>query len=180
PGAAEDDAILENASAEQFAQAKALGEGSDATSGNTHAVVDGGSALLLASPRAAAAARAPIGRLLGCAVVGVPADQMAFATVAAIRKALGGLGLSVADVDLFEINETFASQMLVALKELGLEEKRVNVNGGALALGHPFGGTGPRLVLTLLKELKRRGLRRGVAAICAGGGSGVAAVVEAL
>ena len=103
---------------------------------------------------------------------------MPYASALAIRKALGAAGWNISEVDLFEINETFASQILVAVKELGIGEDRVNVNGGALALGHPFGGTGPRLVYTLLKELRRRGLKRGMAAICAGGGSGVAVAIE--
>jgi acetyl-CoA acyltransferase 2 len=174
-----DDAIVEDATAERFAQAKPLTEGSDATSGNTHAVVDGGAAVILASPDGARGAAEPLGRLVGSAVVGVAGERMPYASAAAIRKALGAAGWKQEDVDLFEINETFASQIIVAVKELGLPEEKVNVNGGALALGHPFGGTGPRLVHTLLKELRRRGQRRGVAAICAGGGSGVAVCVEA-
>lgn len=180
PGAEQDDAILDHPAPEFFAQSKILFEGDQATAANTHAVVDGGSAILLASAAGASGAARPLGRLLGSAVVGVPGDKMAFATAAAIRKLLIGLGRRLADFDLFEINETFASQMLVAVKELGLSDDRVNVNGGALALGHPFGGTGPRLVHTLLKELSRRGQKRGIAAICAGGGSGVAVAVETL
>jgi len=174
-----DDAILEHATAEYFAQSKILFEGDDATVANTHAVVDGGAAILLASAEAAKEAKAVLGRLAGFAVVGVPADRMAHASAAAVNKMLPSIGWTKDQVDLWEINETFASQTLVALKGLSLPEDRVNVNGGALALGHPFGGTGPRLVLTLLKELKRRGKKRGVAAICAGGGSGVAVAVEA-
>jgi acetyl-CoA acetyltransferase len=105
---------------------------------------------------------------------------MAYASVKASRELLARLGLTVEDIDLFEINETFASQALIDIKELGAPPEKVNVNGGALALGHPFGGTGCRLVLTLLKELRRRGLRRGLASISAGGGLGVAVAVEAV
>ena len=103
---------------------------------------------------------------------------MARSSVPAILEALSQAGLSLSDIDLFELNETFAGQVLIDAKELEIPEDRVNVNGGALALGHPFGGTGARLVLTLLLELRRRSLRRGVASICVGGGQGVAVVVE--
>ena len=177
-GLDQDDAIIENPTPERFAQAKQLCEGGDATSANTHAIVDGGSAILLADPEGARGAADALGRLVGSAVVGVAGDRMPYASALAIRKALGAAGWNISEVDLFEINETFASQILVAVKELGIGEDRVNVNGGALALGHPFGGTGPRLVYTLLKELRRRGLKRGMAAICAGGGSGVAVAIE--
>jgi len=178
-GASADDAIREQASEEFFAQSKRLYETGDATHGNTHAIVDGGSALVLAAP-GQAAGRQVLGRYVGGAVAGVPPARMAEGSVAAIRKLLAQLKLSAADVDLFEINETFASQMIIGVKELGLDPEKVNVNGGALALGHPFGGTGGRLVLTLLKELKRRGLKRGVASICVGAGLGIAAAVEAV
>ncbi len=180
-GVERDDAIMEEPAPQRFAESKVLFEGYEATAANTHAVVDGGAAVLLASPEGAKrAGKPPLGRLVSTALVGVPSDRMPYASAAAVREALSKAGWGLGDVDLFEINETFASQMLVAVKELGLSEDRVNVNGGAIALGHPFGATGPRLVYTLLRELKRRGLKRGVAAICAGGGTGVAVAVEAL
>ncbi len=174
-----DDAVREGATPDFFAQSKRLYETSEATHANTHAIVDGGSAVILACEQAAAG-RKPLGRYLGGVVAGIEPERMAEGSVAAIRKLLAGLKLSVRDIDLFEINETFASQMIVGVKELALDAEKVNPNGGALALGHPFGGTGCRLILTLLRELKRRGLRRGVASICVGGGLGVAAAVEAL
>lgn len=180
PGASADDNILQNPTPEHFAQAKPLFEDDPcATSANTHGIVDGGAALVLASENGAKAAKAaPLGRYVAGAVVGLEPRRMAYASVVAINSALKNAGLSLRDIDLFEINETFAAQMLIDMKELAIPEEKVNVNGGAIALGHPFGGTGPRLVLTLLKELRRRGLKRGVASICVGGGSGVAVVVE--
>jgi acetyl-CoA acetyltransferase len=96
----------------------------------------------------------------------------------AIRKLLAGTGLSLGDIDLFEINEAFAGQYLAVEKELGLDRDRVNVNGGAIALGHPLGMSGTRLLLTLTHELRRRGGSRGVAAACIGGGQGIAALIE--
>jgi acetyl-CoA acetyltransferase family protein len=177
--ATEDDGIQNNPTAEHFANSKILFEDSDlgATSANTHAIVDGGSALLLASPKAAAGLPV-LGRYIGGTVVSVDPQRMAYGSVEAIRALLPKISWTAKDIDLWEINETFASQMLVAFKELQLPEDKVNVNGGALALGHPFGGTGCRITLTLLNELKRRNLKRGIAAICVGGGSGIAVAVE--
>ncbi len=176
--ATEDDAILLKPNSQYFADSKILyDDDPNATAANTHAIVDGGSALLLASGGAAAGLKV-IGRYLGGAIVGLAPERMAYGSVEAILKLQGLLGLKNSDVDLYEINETFASQMLIALKELKLDADRVNVNGGALALGHPFGGTGCRLVLTALHELKRRSLKRAIASICIGAGLGVAVAVE--
>lgn len=173
----EDDAIQQNPTPDFFAKSEPLFDesGSTATAANTHAIVDGGSALILAS---AASAAKPLGRYVSGAVISLAPTRMALASVPAIGKALELAKLKISDIDLFEINETFAAQMLIDMKELGIPEEKVNVNGGALALGHPFAATGGRLVLTLLKELERRGLKRGVASICIGGGQGVAVVVE--
>jgi acetyl-CoA acetyltransferase len=110
--------------------------------------------------------------------VGVDPGIMGIGPVPAIEKACGRLGLSVADIDLFEINEAFAGQYLAVEKTLGLDREKVNVNGGAIALGHPLGATGARLIYTLLVELGRRGNRWGVAAACIGGGQGMAVVLE--
>lgn len=179
-GLSADDAVLENPSAAHFASARLLLD--DAvplmTHANVHGVVDGGSALILAAPKAAKG-RA-LGRLVSTGLVGVPPEKMAYAAVPAIRAALESARWRLNDVDLWEINETFAAQVLLDAAELGAPLDRVNVNGGAIALGHPFGATGPRLVLALLLELRRRGKRRGVAAISVGGGLGIAACVEAL
>jgi acetyl-CoA acetyltransferase family protein len=173
-----DDAIMDPPSAEKLAAAKP-GRGSEAVTGaNTHAIVDGGSAIILASDKGAAGRR-PLGRIVSTAVVGLEPERMGFASVPALRAAAAAAGTRIGDIDLFEINETFAGQVLVDLKELDIPEGKVNVNGGAVAFGHPFAGTGARQILALLQELRRRGLKRGAASICVGGGQGVAAVVEA-
>lgn len=180
-GIESDDAILENPSESVFASADLLfkEEGLSVTSANTHGIVDGGSALLLASEEGAKAwGGKPLGRFVAGASAGTSPERMAVAAVASIRKVLAGARLSPADVDLYEVNETFAAQVLLDARELGVPMDRVNVNGGAIALGHPFAGTGGRLILTLLLELGRRGLKRGVAAISIGGGLGVAVLVE--
>jgi acetyl-CoA acetyltransferase family protein len=150
------------------------------TAGNASGIVDGAAAVVVASSRAARETKvAPLGRLVGAAVVGVPPRIMGIGPVPSIREALRRSGLSLGEIDLFEINEAFAAQYLACEKELGLDRERVNVNGGAIALGHPLGATGTRLVLTLLLELRRRGGRFGVASACIGGGQGIALVVEA-
>jgi acetyl-CoA acetyltransferase family protein len=120
----------------------------------------------------------PMARLVAWAVVGVDPAMMGMGPAPAIRKLLDRAGLSLGDIDLFEINEAFAAQYLAVEKELGLDRERVNVNGGAIALGHPLGMTGTRLLLTLSHELRRRGARRGIAAACIGGGQGIAALIE--
>jgi len=149
------------------------------TAGNASGIVDGGAALILAS-RDAIDRRAlqPIGRLVDWAVVGVEPSLMGIGPVPATRRVLERTGLSLNDIDLIEVNEAFAGQYLAVEKDLGLDRDRVNVNGGAIALGHPLGATGTRLLLTLLLELGRRGKRRGLAAACIGGGQGIAAIVE--
>jgi acetyl-CoA acetyltransferase family protein len=176
-----DDHILENPEARFFALAKPLFAEGSVTGANTHGIVDGASAMILASESVGREIRGePLGRYLGGCLVGLDPRRMAYASVPAVEKLLKSLKLRISDIDLFEINETFAAQVLIDIRELGLPEDRVNVNGGALALGHPFAGTGCRLVLTLLKELKNRSLRRAVASICVGGGQGVAVAVEVL
>jgi len=150
------------------------------TAGNASGIVDGAAAVVVASPRVARdLPGTPLGRFVTVAVVGVPPRIMGIGPVPAIRAALVRAGLSLSEIDLFEINEAFAAQYLACEKELGLDRERVNVNGGAVALGHPLGATGTRLVLTLLLELRRRGGRFGVASACIGGGQGIALVVEA-
>ena len=121
----------------------------------------------------------PLGRILGWSVVGVDPSRMGIGPAPAIRKVLEKLGMGLGDVDLFEINEAFAGQILAVVKDLNLDVDKLNVNGGAIALGHPLGATGTRLLVTLLKELARRGGGRGVASACIGGGQGIAMVVEA-
>jgi acetyl-CoA acetyltransferase family protein len=150
------------------------------TAGNASGIVDGAAMLLLASRQRAQELgwREPLGRILSWAVVGVEPSRMGIGPVPAIHAALAKAGLALKDVDLFEINEAFAGQILAVLRELKPDEEKVNVNGGAIALGHPLGATGTRLVLTVLKELRRRGGGRGVASACIGGGQGIAIVVE--
>ncbi len=121
----------------------------------------------------------PLGRLLSWAAVGVPPEIMGIGPVPASREALARAELRLDQIDAVEINEAFAAQYLAVEAELGLDRARVNVNGGAIALGHPIGASGARLLLTMLYELRRRGGRCGLAALCIGGGQGIAAVVDA-
>jgi acetyl-CoA acetyltransferase family protein len=151
------------------------------TAGNASGIVDGGAALLLAS-REAADRRGlePIGRLVDWVSVGVEPSFMGMGPAPATRAVLARTGLKLDDLDLIEVNEAFAGQYLSVEKELGLDRDRVNVNGGAIALGHPLGMSGTRLLLTLLLELRRRGKKRGLATACIGGGQGIAAIVETM
>jgi acetyl-CoA acetyltransferase family protein len=149
------------------------------TAGNASGIVDGGAALLLASETGAKKhGLTPLARLTHWACVGVEPALMGMGPAPATRKVLEKAGLSLNDIDLIEVNEAFAAQYLAVEKELGLDREKVNVNGGAIALGHPLGMTGTRLLLTLTLELRRRGLKRGLATACIGGGQGIAAVVE--
>lgn len=149
------------------------------TAGNASGIVDGGAAVILASKEAVDKyGLKPIGRVTNWASVGVEPKLMGMGPAPATRKALERAGLTLADIDLVEVNEAFAAQYLAVEKELGLDRDKTNVNGGAIALGHPLGMTGTRLVLTLLLELGRRGQRRGIATACIGGGQGIAVIVE--
>ena len=149
------------------------------TAGNASGIVDGGAALLLASESAVRERRlTPLGRLAAWTAVGVEPSLMGMGPAPAIRRLLAMTGLTLGDVDLIEVNEAFAAQYLSVEKELGLDRDKVNVNGGAIALGHPLGMSGTRLLLTLLLELRRRGARRGIASACIGGGQGIAALIE--
>jgi len=149
------------------------------TAGNASGIVDGAAALVLASEEAVKRhGLSPIGRLTHWASVGVDPSLMGMGPAPATRRVLSKSGLSLDDIDLIEVNEAFAAQYLSVEKELGLDREKVNVNGGAIALGHPLGMTGTRLLLTLLLELRRRGGKRGLATACIGGGQGIAALVE--
>jgi acetyl-CoA acetyltransferase family protein len=149
------------------------------TAGNASGIVDGGAALLLASENGAKAHNlTPLARLAHWAYVGVEPTLMGMGPAPATRMVLQKAGLSLKDIDLIEVNEAFAAQYLAVEKELGLDREKVNVNGGAIALGHPLGMSGTRLLLTLTLELRRRGLTRGLATACIGGGQGIAAIVE--
>ena len=159
----------------------AFSKGGCVTAGNASGIVDGGAALLLGSRGAVERLGVtPLAQLRGWATIGVEPALMGMGPAPATRKLLERTGLTLADIDLFEINEAFAAQYLAVEKDLGLPRDIVNVNGGAIALGHPLGMTGTRLLLTLSLEMRRRGARRGVAAACIGGGQGIAALVEAV
>ena len=149
------------------------------TAGNASGINDGAAALVVASEeRAQALGAEPLGTFAGSAVAGVDPRVMGIGPVPAVRKLLERTGVDVADIDLVELNEAFASQSLVVIRELGLDPERVNVNGGAIAIGHPLGMSGARLVVTLLHELRRRGGRYGLATLCVGVGQGQAALFE--
>jgi acetyl-CoA acyltransferase len=148
------------------------------TAGNASPLTDGAAAVVVMS-RKAAGDRKVLGRFVRFAVVGVAPDIMGIGPVPAIRKLLSDMHLSVSDIDLFEINEAFASQSVYCQRELGIPDDKLNVNGGAIALGHPLGVSGTRLVLTALHELARRGGKRAVVSMCIGGGMGAAALIEA-
>ena len=149
------------------------------TAGNASGINDGAAALVVASAEAAAAAGlTPIARIVSGGVCGVDPDIMGIGPAPSSRQALKRAGLTVEDLDLVEINEAFATQYLAVEKELGLDREKTNVNGGAIALGHPLGASGARLALTLITELGKRKGRYGLASLCIGGGQGVAAIFE--
>jgi acetyl-CoA acetyltransferase family protein len=149
------------------------------TAGNASGIVDGAAALVIANEEFVKQRDlTPMGRIISWAYAGVEPEIMGIGPVPATRAALAKAGLSLSDIDLVEVNEAFAAQYLAVEKELGLDRARTNVNGGAIALGHPLGATGTRLVLTLLHELHRRKGRYGLATACIGGGQGIAMIVE--
>jgi acetyl-CoA acetyltransferase family protein len=151
------------------------------TAGNASGIVDGAAAVILASENAVREKELkPLARLVSWAAVGVDPSYMGMGPAPATRKALTRAGLKLADIDLIEVNEAFAGQYLAVEKELGLDREKVNVNGGAIALGHPLGASGARLLLTVTLELRRRGQKYGLATACIGGGQGIAAIVEAV
>jgi len=151
------------------------------TAGNASGIVDGAAAVVVTREKAAKErGLKPLGRIISWAVSGVDPSIMGIGPVPSTRKALQLAGMKLEQMDRVEVNEAFAAQYLAVEKELGLDRDRTNVNGGAIALGHPLGASGTRLVITLLNELRRKGLRYGVAAACIGGGQGIAVIVEAL
>ncbi len=178
---AEDEHIRPESTVERLARLPArFREHGTVTAGNSSGINDGAAAVVLASARAAQRLGArPLGRLVSWATVGVPPEIMGIGPAPASREALARAELRLDQVDVVEINEAFAAQYLAVEAELGLDRARVNVNGGAIALGHPLAASGARLLLTVLYELRRRGGRFGLAALCIGGGQGIAAVLEA-
>jgi 3-oxoadipyl-CoA thiolase len=169
-----------DSSAEKLAALKpAFREGGSVTAGNSSGINDGAAALVIASEEKASELGAePLGRFVGAAAAGVDPRVMGIGPIPAVRKLLERAGIEVADLDLVELNEAFASQSLAVIRELGFDPERVNVNGGAIALGHPLGMSGARLVVTLVHELRRRDGRYGLAALCVGVGQGQAALFE--
>nr|MBP8242591.1 thiolase family protein [Thermoflexales bacterium] len=151
------------------------------TAGNASPLSDGAAALVvMGGDKMKALGLKPLLRFVTFAVAGVPPEIMGIGPIAAIPKALKRAGLTLADIDLIELNEAFAAQALAVCNELGLDQSKVNVNGGAIALGHPLGATGAKLTVQLMHEMKRRGGRYGMVTMCIGGGMGAAAIFENL
>jgi acetyl-CoA acetyltransferase family protein len=158
-----------------------FGAGGLVTAGNASGIVDAAAAVVVTSAsNARAKGKKPLGRLVASAVVGCEPELMGLGPAPAARAALARAGLKKEDISLWEINEAFAGQILGVVRELGLDLEKLNVNGGAIALGHPLAATGTRCTLTLLKEMRRRNVRYGLAGACIGGGQGIAVVVESL
>jgi acetyl-CoA C-acetyltransferase len=156
-------------------------EGGSVTAGNASTLNDGAACLLIASEQGAQALGAePLARVVSSGVAGVDPAYMGIGPVAAVPRALAAAGLGIEQIDLVELNEAFASQVLASARELGIDEERLNVNGGAIALGHPLGCSGARLSGTLVRELRRRNGKYGVATMCVGVGQGLATVFEAI
>jgi acetyl-CoA C-acetyltransferase len=179
---ATDEGPREDTSLEKLAKLKpAFREGGTVTAGNSSTLNDGAACLVIGTEeRARALGRDPLARIVGIGVAGVDPAHMGIGPVPAIRRALQASGLELDEIDLIEINEAFASQVLASARELGIDTDRLNVNGGAIALGHPLGCSGARLMTALVWEMRRRGARRGIASLCVGVGQGVATVVEAV
>jgi len=179
---AEDDHRRPQTTMEGLAKLRpAFGKNGTVTAGNASGIVDGAAAVVLMSmDEARKRGREPLGRIVSWGIAGVEPKLMGRGPVPATKIALQKAGLSLDYIDLIEVNEAFAAQYLAVEKELGLDREKVNVNGGAIALGHPLGATGTRLVLTLLYELRRRKKKYGLATACIGGGQGIAMIVETL
>jgi acetyl-CoA C-acetyltransferase len=149
------------------------------TGGNSSAIVDGAAAaIVVSSDYLKQNNKKPLARILGAVAVGVPPEIMGIGPVPAIKAVVERAGLKLSDIDRVEINEAFGAQVMACARALGLDEDKLNVNGGAIAIGHPLGATGVRLTLTLARELKRANLRYGVSSACIGGGQGIAMLIE--
>ena len=175
-----DEAVRPDTSAEALGKLRAaFKEGGTVTAGNAPGVNDGAAAVvIMAADKADALGLAPMARVVGQAVSGLAPKWLLMTPVEAVRKLLAKVGWSMDDVDLVELNEAFSAQAVAVIRELGIDPERVNVNGGAVALGHPIGASGARILTTLLYAMRRRNARRGVATLCLGGGNGVALAVE--
>jgi len=176
----EDDHLRPDTTLEGLAALKpSFGKDGFVTAGNASGIVDGAAALVVAhEDEARRRSLKPLARVVSWAVAGVPPEIMGIGPVPASRKALEAASLSLKDMDLVEVNEAFAGQYLAVEKELGLDRERTNVNGGAIALGHPLAATGTRLLLTLVHELRRRNGTYGLATACIGGGQGIAMIIK--
>ena len=175
-----DEAIRPDTTVESLAMLKpAFKKDGSVTAGNAPGVNDGASALVVvAADRAKALGAAPLARIVGQATSGLPPRLLLMTPVEAVRRAAQKVGWNLQDVDLFELNEAFSVQAVAVLKEFGIDPAKVNVKGGAVALGHAIGSSGSRILTTLLYTLKQRNLKRGIATLCLGGGNGVALAVE--
>jgi acetyl-CoA acetyltransferase family protein len=156
-------------------------KGGTVTAGNSSPLSDGAAALLITTPQKAEQLKLkPLARIVASAAAGVHPNYMGIGPIPATQKALKRAGLSIGQIDLVELNEAFASQVLACIRELGIDPKKLNVNGGAIALGHPLGCSGARIMTTLVHEMKKRGSRYGLATMCIGVGQGIATIVERL
>jgi acetyl-CoA C-acetyltransferase len=175
-----DESIRADTSVEALAALKpAFKKGGTVTAGNAPGVNDGASALVvMADERAASLGLTPLARIVAQATSGLPPRFVLMTPVESVRRVAEKAGWALADVELFEINEAFSVQAVAVCNELGIDAARVNVNGGAVALGHAIGSSGSRILTTLLYALKNRNLKRGIASLCLGGGNGVAVAVE--
>jgi acetyl-CoA C-acetyltransferase/3-oxo-5,6-didehydrosuberyl-CoA/3-oxoadipyl-CoA thiolase len=175
-----DESPRPDSSLERLARLKpAFVEGGTVTAGNASGINDGAAAVLLASPEGVERNNwKPMARIVTSAVAGVEPRRMGIGPVFATRKAIARAGLTIDQIDLIELNEAFAAQSLACITELRLDRAKVNVNGGAIALGHPLGGSGARILTTLVHEMARRDVRYGLATMCIGVGQGIATIVE--
>ncbi len=176
----EDDHMRPDTTLEGLAKLKpSFGKDGFVTAGNASGIVDGAAMLLVTTAeKAKEKGKTPLGRIVSWGVAGCDPDIMGIGPVPATKIALKKAGMSLNDIDLIEINEAFAGQILAVAKELGIDQEKLNVNGGAIALGHPLAASGTRLLLTVLYELRRRKQRYGLASACIGGGQGIAMIVE--
>ena len=181
-GHKDEDHVVRDSTPESLAELRtAFGPDSLVTAGNASGVVDGAAAVVIKSAtQAAADGDTTLARIVSWGIVGLEPAIMAYGPVPSSKKALERAGLTIQDIDRWEINEAFAGQAVACIKDLGLDVERVNVNGGAVGIGHPLAATGTRLVLTLAHELKRCNGRYGVATACIGGGQGIAMVIESI
>ena len=178
----EDDHMRPDTTMEGLAKLKpAFAKDGFVTAGNASGIVDGAAMLVVTTAeKAKEKGKQPLGRIVSWGITGCDPEIMGIGPVPATQIALKKAGLKLEDIDLIEINEAFAGQILAVAKELGIDKEKLNVNGGAIALGHPLGASGTRLLLTLLYELRRRKQRYGLASACIGGGQGIAMIVESL